>query len=165
MFFFGKGGRRFVYFISSGGRVRDSYFIQVRATTISLAAMFSGDRRPPRLSALSRRRRYSVEKEDVTRERGGRGGLIRVARLRATAAATAASSPQQRPSARLRRRSTHPGSELASPSRGRAMVDPFGQPGGWGDWPAAVATATETTLCCAAFSPRCFIIQKVRPLR
>ncbi|XP_029830395.2 nascent polypeptide-associated complex subunit alpha, muscle-specific form isoform X3 [Ixodes scapularis] len=40
------------------------------------------------------------------------------------------------------------------------MVDPFGQPGGWGDWPAAVATATETTLCCAAFSPRCFIIQK-----
>ncbi|CAN8012010.1 unnamed protein product, partial [Ixodes pacificus] len=93
-------------------------------------------------------------------ERGGTGGLIRVARLRATAAATAASSPQQRLTARLRRRSTHPGSELASPSRGRAMVDPFGQPGGWGDWPAAVATATETTLCCAAFSPRCFIIQK-----
>ncbi|CAN8005651.1 unnamed protein product [Ixodes hexagonus] len=38
------------------------------------------------------------------------------------------------------------------------MVEPFGQPGGWGDhWPVV---ATAETLCCAAFSPRCFIIQK-----
>ncbi|KAM7286152.1 hypothetical protein ISCGN_033037, partial [Ixodes scapularis] len=126
---------------------------------------------PPRLVATECRRMFSegpadwsaivvVGNEERAEHLDSEARCGAVYWLRATAAATAASSPQQRPSARLRRRSTHPGSELASPSRGRAMVDPFGQPGGWGDWPAAVATATETTLCCAAFSPRCFIIQK-----
>lgn len=40
--------------------------------------------------------------------------------------------------------------------RAGQMVEPFGHPCGWGDWPV------QETVCCAAFSPRCFIIQKVR---
>ncbi|KAM7286151.1 hypothetical protein ISCGN_033036, partial [Ixodes scapularis] len=71
--------------------------------------MFSGDRRPPRLSALSRRRRYSVEKEDVTRERrldprcqatGHGGSDCRV--VAAAAAECAASAAEYAPRVRAR---------------------------------------------------------------
>lgn len=60
--------------------------------------------------------------------------------------------PQRRPSG-------EPWGWLRSPPRSRAMVEPYVggalHPAAW-DWPPGAP------LCCAAYSPRCFIIQKVR---
>ncbi|KAH6939027.1 hypothetical protein HPB50_015615 [Hyalomma asiaticum] len=63
------------------------------------------------------------------------------------------------PSVPQRRPSGEPWGWLRSPPRSRAMVEPYVggalHPAAW-DWPPGAP------LCCAAYSPRCFIIQKVR---